>query len=195
MCARLGVGHSACARVKTPFWVIPDYFEDGELCPFGICGDRGNREYRNALEIKKKMENFSTEFGYYLEKECKNQIDSKTLKELAKDLLDWIEEEAHYIAVKRTRKNESTTKTYLMLDKRNGAIKIGRTSQPTVRFREKTLQSENPDIECLFYLEKDIELELHRKFKGKRIRGEWFRLDPSDIENIVNEYNFKPYRS
>jgi hypothetical protein len=33
-----------------------------------------------------------------------------------------------------------------------------------------------------------MELELHKKFESKRVKGEWFRLDQQDIKEIRSTY-------
>ena len=73
---------------------------------------------------------------------------------------------------------------YLMLNRRNGYYKIGRSLNPI--HREKTLQSEDPDIVLIkkwrvpvFY-----EKHLHKEYKNNRIRGEWFKLSDVDIVQI-----------
>lgn len=73
---------------------------------------------------------------------------------------------------------------YLMLNKRNDYIKIGKSRRPV--FREKTLQADEPDIELIAYWEApgNIERELHKKFASKRQRGEWFNLDLKDMKYI-----------
>ena len=83
------------------------------------------------------------------------------------------------------------TQVYLMIDKNTGLYKIGRSKKP--EFREKTLQSEKPTIELLFNwhaFNKD-ELNLHKIFEEKRIRGEWFDLNYSDIDTIKNYFQEK----
>ena len=71
-----------------------------------------------------------------------------------------------------------------MRNNRNGYIKIGRSVRPL--FREKTLQSEDPDISLILFFEATtaIERELHQKFSEQRVRGEWFRLGDESIEWI-----------
>lgn len=78
------------------------------------------------------------------------------------------------------------TNIYVMLDKNTGYYKIGRSITP--KRREKTLQSEKPTIEMLFYKESinKTEKELHIMYKEKRIRGEWFNLNGNDLNNIKN---------
>lgn len=76
------------------------------------------------------------------------------------------------------------TKVYIMIDKNTGYYKIGRSIKP--KKRESTLQSEKPTIEMLFYFEatKDLELNLHKHFSSKRVRGEWFNLTNEDLDYI-----------
>lgn len=79
---------------------------------------------------------------------------------------------------------EDADYVYLMLNKRNNYVKIGRSKRPN--FREKTLQSDEPDIELITVWEAPpyIERELHKKFSDKRKRGEWFELSFSDMKTI-----------
>lgn len=74
-------------------------------------------------------------------------------------------------------------KTYVMFDKSTGFYKIGKSVNP--RYREKTLQSEKPTIELLHVFHTNIEKKLHKEYHNKRIRGEWFALEISDIEKMV----------
>ena len=73
---------------------------------------------------------------------------------------------------------------YLMLNEQNGYYKIGRSNRP--EFRERTLQAQEPDIKLIdsWFANKNIERVLHRKFKDKRIRGEWFNLSDQDLEEL-----------
>lgn len=84
----------------------------------------------------------------------------------------------------KIRKKELEEKRfiYLILNKRNGLYKIGLSSNP--EFREKTLQSEEPEIEVINTYKGGfkIEKEIHSTFKEKRVRGEWFRLKNEDLE-------------
>lgn len=83
-------------------------------------------------------------------------------------------------------KNKANRCTYLMIDKRNGLYKIGKSKHPEQR--ERTLQSEVPQIELIDFCAEGIvsESELHKCFQSKRVRGEWFRLDANDILTIKN---------
>lgn len=80
---------------------------------------------------------------------------------------------------------------YLMKDESNGFYKIGISNKP--EYRERTLQSEKPTIVLLKAKEfptrtiaEAIESALHKAYGNKRLRGEWFDLDPKDVSDIVN---------
>ena len=78
---------------------------------------------------------------------------------------------------------------YMMLDSSNGFYKIGMSNNP--EYRESTLQGEKPTIEKVCErkypsrrIAAAIESSLHKVFDAKRIRGEWFRLEPFDVWQI-----------
>jgi len=73
---------------------------------------------------------------------------------------------------------------YLMLNKRNNYIKIGKSKNPM--FREKTLQADEPNVELIvaWRASSTVEKELHGLFPKKRKRGEWFELNLRDMKTI-----------
>lgn len=73
---------------------------------------------------------------------------------------------------------------YLMRNNRNGYYKIGFSRNPSAR--ERTLQSEEPDITLIRQWPGTMfdEVDLHAKFAAQRIRGEWFKLSDADIAYI-----------
>jgi hypothetical protein len=77
-------------------------------------------------------------------------------------------------------------KTYLMKNKLNGLYKIGKSINP--KYREKTLQSQEPEIEMVKVWQKDIENDLHFKYKKYRKRGEWFKLNKTQVKHICTKY-------
>ena len=92
---------------------------------------------------------------------------------------------------KKPKKINKNTRVYLMIDNHTGLYKIGRSIKPLKR--EKTLQSEKPSIKLLYDWEavnKD-EHTLHKIFKRKRVRGEWFDLNDIDISSIKNYFQEK----
>lgn len=78
---------------------------------------------------------------------------------------------------------------YLMHDKRNGYHKIGISKEP--KYREKTLQSEQPAIEMVCNkkypsrkIAEAIEFALHKAYAEQRVRGEWFNLSEIDVQML-----------
>ena len=78
---------------------------------------------------------------------------------------------------------------YLMKDFNTGYYKIGISNNP--EHREKTLQSEKPTIEMICnkkYVSRrmahSFEQALHKTFSDKRVRGEWFNLNATDVQEI-----------
>jgi len=88
------------------------------------------------------------------------------------------------------KKSNLFTKVYVMIDKNTGYYKIGRSKNPLRR--ERTLQSEKPTIEMLFNYDARVKDEklLHDIFKQKRVRGEWFDLNGSDLIKIREYFDF-----
>lgn len=73
---------------------------------------------------------------------------------------------------------------YLMVNTDTSLIKIGTSKNPL--YRERTLQSQEPVVHLIakWNCSKEIEKRLHERYKHKRIRGEWFRLDLNDLKEI-----------
>lgn len=76
---------------------------------------------------------------------------------------------------------------YLCFDG-SGLWKIGIASDPKKRLRQ--LRTGNATIRMPFNVTVEypsaIELELHTKFEGRRVAGEWFDLEPEDLYYIYN---------
>lgn len=70
----------------------------------------------------------------------------------------------------------------------NGNVKIGRSLESRLGERLSDLQSGNAQTLTLMGVcPGDVRLEtsLHRRFKHLHVRGEWFRLTPEIVEQIV----------
>jgi len=90
---------------------------------------------------------------------------------------------------KKNKKAKKNGNVYLMKNIRNGYTKIGFTTKhPT--FRERTLQSQEPEVELLNYWKGNMqdEEDLHNQFDEKRERGEWFNLNEDDIQEIYDYF-------
>lgn len=83
------------------------------------------------------------------------------------------------------KKNESARHLYLLKNKRNGYYKIGLSTRP--RIRERTLQSEDPEICCIKHWSNCGHMEKfwHNHFSEQRIRGEWFWLTDAQVRFMV----------
>lgn len=87
---------------------------------------------------------------------------------------------------------DDQNRVYLIYSSTQDLFKIGRSKNP--KTRERTLQGQDPKLEILktWYAPKTAETDLHRQFKSKRIRGEWFQLNLGDlveIRDIMSVYN------
>lgn len=100
---------------------------------------------------------------------------------------------SHWSKNNKVSRCKRITYIYLMLNHRNGLYKIGRSNNP--KKRESTLQSEEPEISLILQFSgtPDTEIALHQQYSNKRIRGEWFKLDTSDVEAIKAVYDNEPF--
>lgn len=100
----------------------------------------------------------------------------------------WMDEFMESANEPTPKKAPKKTYVYIMVDSHTGLYKIGHSKSPIER--EKTLLSQAPAIELLFYFKAttQTELDLHKQFESKRGRGEWFSLNEADIENIKSNY-------
>jgi len=73
---------------------------------------------------------------------------------------------------------------YIILNKDNCLYKIGYSKDPV--FREKTLMSQEPNIEVIFKHEAnmDDESKIHKAFEKYRVRGEWFTLNLIQVDTV-----------
>jgi hypothetical protein len=95
-------------------------------------------------------------------------------------------ERTSFEEAERLRKSQFSTFVYIMQDMRNDAFKIGQSITPGKR--ERTLQSEVPEIVLRFSIPADesLERQLHEHFESKNIRGEWFALEPDELLWVIS---------
>lgn len=122
-------------------------------------------------------------------------ISYDVFRSFVNDFLEAIEDNVTEDVVEETEapttSNVSETcYVYLMKDMANNFHKIGISNHP--RYREHTLQSDKPTIELLCAKEYPnrtialaIEAALHKAYASKRLRGEWFNLDDSDVKDVM----------
>ena len=92
----------------------------------------------------------------------------------------------HYLEkpkIKKVKKGH----IYIAFCNRSKLYKIGLTSTDVTK-RFKGLRTSNPDIELLCHFKNDdvvlTESWLHNLYKDKRVSGEWFDLNETDLERI-----------
>ncbi len=85
---------------------------------------------------------------------------------------------------------------YFMWDNDTGQIKIGQSKNPESRLRD--IRAERPNTELLTYLpDHSLERELHIRFSGLRMDGEWFKPSSELLQYILREqarpsYDYDP---
>jgi hypothetical protein len=126
---------------------------------------------------------------YHCVRDKRHREEKKTLREKV-TYLDKLNREniAYYRGQKYNTltKSKSPQKCYILKDKSNDTYKIGCSKNPLQR--EKTLQSEKPDLELIKVFEKNHEKELHKKYAEQCVRGEWFKLTPVQVKYICTHY-------
>lgn len=113
----------------------------------------------------------------------------KSISNLFKEFNQILISEDLYFEGEQKIESELPCFVYLMNDLVNGAYKIGISNSP--EYRERTLQSEKPDIKLIHSkqfpkrsIAEVFEKVLHEHFRNKRIRGEWFQLSNDDIIDL-----------
>lgn len=152
---------------------------------------------RNFLKWKIQFFNGS-EFiiGVNYNERYNDELMQKIIKDFTKEYVELVKSEIveHKPLIEKSENNFKPSieacHVYLMHDTTNDYYKIGISIKP--EYREKTLQSDKPTIELICSKEypdrgiaKSIENALHNNYKVKHIRGEWFELNSSDVENII----------
>jgi hypothetical protein len=88
--------------------------------------------------------------------------------------------------------DRKTEYVYVINQTKSDYYKIGRTNR-SVASRLSDLQTANPvqliivhEIKCTNSSE--VEAYLHKKYAKSQVRREWFQLNQSQIEGIINEF-------
>jgi len=154
-------------------------FISNNLLKIRIRKEESIRDYQIGENEQDSLKRFAAVFSKaytsYLEE-----------RDLPNNILEGITEPDELV----NEKDESCW-VYLMHDLANNAYKIGISNNP--EYRERTLQSEKPSIEKIAakqYPSRDlaraIEASLHKVYEIRRLRGEWFRLEPNEVEDVKN---------
>jgi hypothetical protein len=143
--------------------------------------------YRNSTEYIVIIREWAGKIGGKNHKFCDHYIFAKTPFVIQKLKALEMESDGKVSAAEMEllRKSKFDCFVYLMEDLRNKSFKIGKSKTPGKR--ERTLQSEAPEIVMRFSIPADElhEKKLHEHFSGKRKRGEWFELSNDDLVWIM----------
>lgn len=85
------------------------------------------------------------------------------------------------------------SQVYLLLNPELNHVKIGRSKKPG--FRERTLQSQEPEIYLIakWVAPASVETFFHRRYSDNRIRGEWFKLNFRELNEIKEHMTNKKW--
>lgn len=165
-----------------------------QLCKIFIKVMRDKKTWptRGILDVKHNTEtNFPDSSTFY------NKLG--LTKKLAKTILGFVEGKRGYNDVikisnsayeKFEDKNESNkedglTYGYVYLGKQHGRYKIGKTKDLNRRREDITIQG-SEEFQLLHAIKTDdingVETYWHKRFEPKWVRGEWFKLNSSDIK-------------
>lgn len=117
---------------------------------------------------------------------CEAHLDTFTQSEIDREN-DWqssVRAEKNKKEMAAVDINQSDGFIYLMRNKRNGLTKIGYSKTP--KHRESTLQSQEPEIEMIHSVKGTFSEEkaIHKNYAAARVRGEWFKLSETEIDEI-----------
>jgi len=152
---------------------------------------------KNAFELD-VIENFREYGEYQYEKKYVEFIASESNDELiislAKTALAEYAKTQNRRSAEKAQSKHKKRRGYIYLAHCDtGHYKIGRSKEPADRIR--SLNTQTPvEITLIHTFEADdmfvAEEKLHRRYINKRMNGEWFELDQTDVETIngINAY-------
>ncbi len=77
--------------------------------------------------------------------------------------------------------------TYLIRDEDAGLIKIGKSKD--IYMRMKTIGRKR--LKLIAYVDRDIEVYLHKLYQSVRVKGEWFNLTDEEVKEIIKTFGFE----
>lgn len=170
-----------------PIYILYDNYGWSNGCYY-VVGliDFLNIDYSSILKYAKNYIPIFEKLGINLKKKSPAQridlfkkiLESKTKKQ---DVIESVDA----IQINTETKSENSV-CYIIKNKRNNLYKIGYSKDP--KNREKTLQSEEPEIKSIKIFKNNWENVLHEKYKKQRVRGEWFNLSNIQVKYICTHY-------
>lgn len=140
----------------------------------------------------KELVNMVMEIYDYLDDE---QIEQINLNRREREFMEWVEsnngrsyQDVMENRYKKKQKHEPKPKRgYVYVIEGQGFYKIGRAKDANARLAHFGTKLPFPiEVVCVIESEDYVGLEakLHRRYKSKRVNGEWFDLVPEDLEYL-----------
>lgn len=167
--------------------LTPAFFET--LIPISLKGLEIFSQ-KKLINYALNLKNYKLIGGISDSKTFKDKVSfQNTIKIFALTFINLIKKEVPDYIELQERHSADACYVYLMQDTLTNLYKIGISNKP--EYREKTLQSEKPSIVLTTNkrfpnrkIAEVLEKTLHETYSNKRIRGEWFKLDLKDIQDI-----------
>jgi len=190
-------GWSCYGELVKEAGLIPNKFDKtkyskNQLCELfiEIVREKGRWPTRGELEVKHNNNpTFPSHATFY------NKLG--LTRELAKTILNFVDDKKGYDDIiemcnsvidgsdDRFTSNEESNSGYVYLGKQHGNYKIGKSKDTNRRREDITLLGSEP-FELIHEIKTDdingVEKYWHTRFKLKLLRGEWFKLSPSDAK-------------
>ena len=147
------------------------------------CSRRFRQYIFNHHQFEKNTE-FNKFLNFIILQYWKREVYPTTLK--YREVQEKEQRRLRKLKEQKIKEKKNLTKTYILKDNTNNTYKIGKSINPLKR--EKTLQSEKPNLKLIKIFENNIEKELHGLYKDCRLRGEWFKLNNVQLEYICKNY-------
>lgn len=162
-----------------------------QLCKIfiGVIRERGKWPTRGILDVKHRNDpSFPDSSTFYNKLGLTNGLAQKILKYIQdrrgfRDIVDLCNSVLKNHG--EASNEDNIAKGFVYLGKQHGKYKIGKAKDADRRREDITLLGSEP-FELIHEIETDdmngIEKYWHERFKPKWIRGEWFKLSPSDVK-------------
>lgn len=145
--------------------------------PFWYCGFHSQGQIIRISTGKIDKKEAETFASNWYAKQAPNAT------QIAYELTQPKEGNLYLIKVNEKNNKNSPCKIGLTLGIKPNAPESRLESLQTSHYNELKLVYKSPPLDDVFYVEK----MLHRKYKNKRIRGEWFNINQNDINDIMKE--------
>lgn len=149
---------------------------------------------KKVEKIKSVFETYSSHPMFYVfvkkfqKKELNKLLKTLPFYELQTKGFFTIVQPYHFVASHLIKSTGKKGFVYFIKAEDTGFIKIGMSKNPDLRLRQIKLSCQKPVLLMKFFVSNSaiMEKKLHEFFKNKRVFGEWFNLNDSDLKKAVN---------